>query len=304
MSTPLSVSEGYVPFQGYRTWYRVYGEDTEGHAPLLLLHGGPGAAHNYLENLSELANNGRRVIMYDQLGCGLSDHPHKPEMWSPDLFVEEINAVRQALGLDRMHLFGNSWGGMLAMQYALTQPSGLMSLINNSGPADVPRWVEEVNRLRAALPENVQATLMQHETAGTTSSQEYQTAMMVFYKRHVLKMDEYPDFVQASFDQIDADPEVYHTMNGPSEFYVIGSLKEWSILDRLGEIRVPTLILSGEDDEVTPATMQLVADAIPNSEWVLFKGASHMANVEQPTLFMATINDFLDKVEGRADSQH
>jgi L-proline amide hydrolase len=298
MAAPLPVSEGFVPFRGYRTWYRVVGEDADGRAPLLLLHGGPGAAHNYLENLSDLARAGRRVIFYDQLGCGLSDHPHDPAMWTPELFVEEVGAVRQALGLDRVHVFGNSWGGMLGMLYALTQPAGLLSLINNSGPADVPRWVAEVNRLRALLPSEVQTTLQQHEDAGTTDSQEYEDASQVFYSRHVCKV-EYPDFVAATFEQLAKDPEVYHTMNGPSEFHVIGTLKTWSIADRLGEIRVPTLIISGEDDEVTPATMQIVADGIPNSEWVLMQACSHMANVEEPTLFMATIDAFLDKVEAR-----
>jgi L-proline amide hydrolase len=300
MSDPLPVTEGYVPFRGYRTWYRVYGADMEGHAPLLMLHGGPGAAHDYLENLSELARNGRRVVFYDQLGCGKSDHPHNPSLWTPELFVEEIDAVRQALGLERVHIFGNSWGGMLGMLYALTQPAGQLSLINNSGPADVPRWVGEVNRLRAALPPEVQATLTRHETAGTTDSPEYEAATMVFYKRHVLKLAEYPDFVTASFAQIAADPEVYYTMNGPSEFFVIGTLKDWSIADRLGEIRVPTLIISGEDDEVTPDTMRLVADGIPNAEWVLLPGCSHIASAEEPGIFMATIDAFLDKVEGRA----
>jgi L-proline amide hydrolase len=300
MSDPLPVTEGYVPFRGYRTWYRVYGADTEGHAPLLMLHGGPGAAHDYLENLSELARNGRRVVFYDQLGCGKSDHPHNPSLWTPELFVEEIDAVRQALGLERVHIFGNSWGGMLGMLYALTQPAGQLSLINNSGPADVPRWVGEVNRLRAALPPEVQATLTRHETAGTTDSPEYEAATMVFYKRHVLKLAEYPDFVTASFAQIAADPEVYYTMNGPSEFFVIGTLKDWSIADRLGEIRLPTLIISGEDDEVTPDTMRLVADGIPNAEWVLLPGCSHIASAEEPGIFMATIDAFLDKVEGRA----
>ncbi len=298
MAAPLPVTEGYVPFRGYRTWYRVVGADTEGRAPLLLLHGGPGAAHNYLENLSELARDGRRVILYDQLGCGLSDHPHNPAMWTPELFVEEVGAVRQALGLERVHVFGNSWGGMLAMLYALTQPAGLLSIINNSGPADIPRWVAEVNRLRSLLPPEIQATLQKHEDASTTDSPEYEEAAQVFYQRHVCKV-EYPDFVKATFDQLARDPEVYHTMNGPSEFHVIGTLRTWSIADRLGEIRVPTLIISGEDDEVTPATMQIVADGIPNAEWVLMKGCSHMASVEQPELFMATVNAFLNKVEGR-----
>ncbi len=119
-------SEGKIPFKGYETWYRVYGEaEAPGKLPLLCLHGGPGAAHDYLESLSAMANTGRRVIFYDQLGCSRSSIPEsRPEMWTVDLYIEEVNAVRAALGLDHVHVLGQSWGGMLAMEYALTQPAG------------------------------------------------------------------------------------------------------------------------------------------------------------------------------------
>ena len=121
----MSAVEGRVPFRGYETWYRVVGDgEDDGKLPVICLHGGPGATHWYLEPLEGIASSGRRAVFYDQLGCGASSQPHDPSMWTVELFVDEVNAVREALELERLHLFGNSWGGMLAMEVALT-PSGL-----------------------------------------------------------------------------------------------------------------------------------------------------------------------------------
>jgi proline-specific peptidase len=298
MSGAVSVHEGTIPFHGFHTWYRIVGDSEElGKLPLLTLHGGPGAAHDYLEPLEALARTGRRVIFYDQLGCGNSDHPHNPALWTVDLYVEEVDAVRRALGLDRVHLLGQSWGGMLAMSYALTQPAGLASLIVADSPASIPQWVAEANRLRAELPLEVQQTLLEHEAAGTTDDQAYQKAMLVFYRRHVCRVDPWPEYVTRTFDQIDRHPEVYHTMNGPSEFHVIGTLKDWSIVDRLGEIRVPTLLLSGRYDEATPAIVETIHQGISGSEWVIFEESSHMPQVEETERYLEVTRDFLERVE-------
>lgn len=289
-------TEGYIPFHGYRTWYRVVGDaETDRHAPLIVLHGGPGAPHDYLENLEALADAGRRVIFYDQLGCGNSDQPHNPDMWTTELYVEELGVVRRALGLDRCHILGQSWGGMLAMAYALTQPSGVLSLVVANSPANVPFWLTEVNRLRSQLPPKVEATLRRHEAAGTTDSQEYQDAMMVFYNRHVCRLDPYPEFVQRGLARI--SQEVYGTMNGPSEFHVIGKIKDFDITPRLGEITIPTLLISGGYDEVTPATVEQVHRGIPGSRWELFEHCAHLTHVEEPDRFMALVNAFLAETE-------
>ncbi len=189
MSEILPAREGYMPFRGYRTWYQIIGEGEEpGKLPLLTLHGGPGATHDYLEPLAELARSGRRVIFYDQLGAGNSDHPHDPSMWTVDLFLDELGAIRQTLGLDRVHILGQSWGGMLGMEYALTQPAGLASLIVSDSPASMEQWVAEANKLRADLPPEVQETLLKHEAAGTTTDPAYLAAMDVFYRRHVCRV--------------------------------------------------------------------------------------------------------------------
>lgn len=298
MNPSIPFKEGHIPFRGYNVWYRTVGDREEpGKLPLLCLHGGPGIPHDYLEAIEAMAATGRRVIFYDQLGCGNSDQPHNPSLWTVDLFVEEVGVVRKALGLDRVHLLGQSWGGMLAMQYALTQPSGLASLIVASSPASMPQWVAEANRHCAALPPEVQQTLLKHEEAGTTSDPAYQEAMMVFYRRHVCRLDPFPAGVQRAFEKLAQNPEVYNTMNGPSEFHVIGVFKDWNIVNRLGEIRVPTLVTSGRYDEATPAIAETVHRGISGSEWTLFENSSHMPHAEEADRYMQVLDQFMNRVE-------
>jgi proline-specific peptidase len=293
--------EGRIPFKGFETWYRVVGAGEDaGALPLLCLHGGPGACHDYLEPFERMADTGRRVILYDQLGCGhsgVADQPHDPDMWTVDLFREEIDAVRDALDLDRVHVLGQSWGGMLAMEYALARPRGLVGLVIESSPASIPLWVSEANRLRRELPPPVQETLLRHEEAGTTDSPEYEQAMFVFYNRHVCRLDPWPACVTRTFERLTANPEVYHYMNGPSEFHVIGTLRDWDITHRLGEIQTPTLIMSGRYDEATPLIEEKVHHAIPGSEWVVFEESSHMCHVEETEQTMRVLADFLRRVE-------
>ena len=292
-------SEGYVAFRGLRTWYRVVGDDEQdGKHPLVVLHGGPGGTHDYLESLEALAETGRRVVLYDQLGCGHSDRGDE-SLWTVETYVDEVAAVRDHLGLGTIHLFGNSWGGMLAMDYALTQPSGLVSLMLASAPSSIPQWVEETGRLRRALPEDVQAVLDRHERDGTTSSPEYEQACEVFYRRHLCRLPEWPDYVQRSFEFITEHGEVYRYMNGPSEFHVVGTLREWDVTERLGEISVPTLVVTGEHDEATPAVNRTVSGAIPGAESVIVPGCSHMAHAEDTDGYVRLLDDFMSRVEAR-----
>jgi L-proline amide hydrolase len=294
-----TVREGTIPFHGSRTWYRVVGDGEEpGKLPLLLLHGGPGATHHHMRPYQALAE-GRRVVLYDQLGCGRSaiTEPHDPAMFTTELFVEEIGAIRDALDLPRAHLFGHSWGGMLGMAYAVTRPPGLASLIVQSSPASVPFWMTQLRVLRNALPPEVEDTLRRHEAAGTTDAPEYEEAMMEFYRRHVCRTDPWPDWVNDTFAALAANPEVYNYMNGPSEFHVIGTIKDWDVTDRLGRISVPTLLFCGRHDEVTPATMAPIHQAIAGSEFVVFEESSHMAQAEEPEKVLATVRAFLARVE-------
>jgi proline-specific peptidase len=297
MAAPATAArEGRIPFRGYETWYRVVGEGEDaGKLPLLCLHGGPGALHDYLEPLEAVAGTGRRAIFYDQLGCGRSDQPSDPSMWTVELFVDEVGAVREALGLDRVHLFGNSWGGMLAMEYAFTQPAGLASLVISSSPASIPLWAAEANRLRSELPEDVRAVLDRHEQAGTTDDPEYAAAEMEFYRRHLCRLDPWPDCLTRSMTGMRR--EIYETMQGPNEFVITGTLADWDITGRLGEIRVPTLVTSGRFDEATPRIAEEVHHGIPGSEWVVFEESAHCAFLEEPERYLAVLDEFLTRVE-------
>jgi proline-specific peptidase len=293
----VQIHEGFIPIGKYRVWYRsVGGGASREDIPILTLHGGPGVASYYIEDMQALASDTRRVILYDQLGCGRSDQPDDTSLWRVERFVEEVGIVRRHLGLERVHLLGQSWGGMLAIEYALTQPQGLTSLILASTLASMPLWIAEANRLRAELPAQVQATLSRHEEAGTTDSAEYQEAMLAFYRRHVIRVDPMPEHVRRS---LDSAGQVYYTMNGPSEFHVVGVLKDWDRTARLPEIAVPTLITSGRYDESTPRINEMMHDAIEGSQWVIFAHSSHMAHVEEKELYMQTVQAFIKSVEGR-----
>lgn len=291
------IAEGFVAFRGHRTWYRSVGKNAPGRLPLLLLHGGPGATHQYLEPLAELATFGRRVIFYDQIGCGKSDHPPDAAFYTVETFVAEIDALRDQLGLGELHVLGQSWGGMLAMQYALTRPAGLASIVVADSPASMTLWVSEANRLRAELPPDVQQTLSAHEAAGTTADPAYAAACEVFYRRHVCRLERWPDCVTRTMQALADDGFVYNVMNGPSEFYVTGTLKTWDITGRLPEIRVPVLLLSGRYDEATPAIVGAIHERLPHSEWICFESSSHMPHIEQPEAFNAAVRGFLSGIE-------
>lgn len=292
MTDTLARTEGRVPYKGHSTWYQIVGEGEEpGHLPLLCLHGGPGGTHDYMESMAALANGGRRVIFYDQLGCGHSQLPGpNPDMWTVDLFVEEVDVIRDALGLDELHILGQSWGGMLGMEYALTQPSGVASLLVCDSPASMEQWGSEADRLRRDLPPDIQAILVKHEDAGTTDDPEYLAACDEYYNRHVCRVP-HTAGVARSFEQL--PNEVYLTMNGPSEFHCIGTLRTWNIIDRLGEITIPTLVISGRYDEATPLIAGTIHENIPGSQWVLFEESSHMPHEEEPERFHQVVSEFL-----------
>jgi len=293
------MSEGVVEWEGGWTWYRVEG-DLAGDdlAPLVVLHGGPGAAHDYLEPVADLAVlTGRACVFYDQIGCGRSQHlPSAPaDFWTVELFGRELAAVLGHLGISgRYHVLGQSWGGMLGMEHAVAHPPGLRSLVVANSPASIELWVSEANRLRGLLPREVQDTLTRHEAAGTTDSEEYEQAVMRFYERHLCRIP-FPDCLQRTFAQMVEDPTVYHTMNGPSEFHVIGTLRGWEITSRLGDVRVPVLVISGEHDEATPNVVRPLVSALPTARWEILEGASHSTHLEQPERFLELVGAFLSE---------
>ena len=289
-----STTEGYIDVPGGRVWYTTVNGESSG-TPLLCLHGGPGYTHYYLEPLEMLATS-RPVIFYDQLGCGNSDRPGDPALWTVDRFVEELAVVREALNLRNLHLFGSSWGGMLAMQYVLDRKPGLESLILCGSPASMPRWARDCAELLALQPAEIRATISEHEENGFTACPEYQAAMLGFYREHVCRMDPWPAGLERSFAE--AGNDVYHTMNGPTEFTVTGTLKSWDVMDRLGEITVPTLLIGGRFDECRPDHLADMHHRIPGSRLEIIENASHLCFAEQPAVFAKIVNSFFERTGG------
>jgi L-proline amide hydrolase len=293
------MSEGTLTRDGNETWYRVVGDLQAGPTPVVICHGGPGAAHDYTEPIANLSRFGRGCVLYDQLGCGKSTHlPDAPaDFWTVQLFKDELVDLTRELGIaERYAVVGQSWGGMLAMEHALDHPDGLRAIVVADSPASIPLWVEEANRMRADLPQDVQDTLTRHEADGTTDTKEYADAVRVYYDHHLCRVP-WPDFVTRSFAQMDEDPTVYHTMNGPSEFHCIGSLKTWDITDRLPEISTPTLLVSGRYDEATPHIVEQIHQRIPGAQWQVFEESSHMPHVEEPDVFLETVEAFLKTID-------
>ena len=234
----MEAREGYVDFRGYRTWYRIVGESVEGRDPLVALHGGPGSTHNYFAPLERLAEGGRAVVLYDQIGCGSSDRPQDID-WSVQVFLDELATLRDQLELERIHLLGTSWGGQLALEHALSGYGGLTSLVLSSTLASIEEWVLEARRLRAALPADVVEVLDRHEQAGTFDDPEYREALGVFDDHYIHRGAKgTPELARMYAEK---GPEVYLAMVGPNEWTVTGELRDWDVRDRLGEITVPAL---------------------------------------------------------------
>ncbi|EHD20942.1 MULTISPECIES: proline iminopeptidase-family hydrolase [Brenneria] len=292
------IKEGYAPYLEYHTWYRICGDRHNGLTPLVIAHGGPGCTHDYVDAFRDIAESGRAVIHYDQLGNGRSTHlADKPaDFWQPALFLDELDNLLRHLGIERNYaLLGQSWGGMLGAEHAVTRPAGLKALIIANSPASMALWLSAAARLRCALPDDIQNALRQHEQAGTLNSAAYRAATQAFYQRHVCRLDPWPDEVKRTFDAMDADPTVYHAMNGPTEFHVIGSMKNWSIIDRLSAINVPTLLISGRYDEAAPEVVEPFAEYIRDAEWIIFEHSSHMPHVEERAACMAAVRHFLNR---------
>lgn len=287
-----------MAFRGGETWVRITTADAPkpDALPLFVLHGGPGMAHDYVRNIAELADEtGRTVVHYDQIGCGRSTHlPDAPrEFWKPGLFVDEFHAVRTELGIEEYHLLGQSWGGMLGAEIAVRRPEGLVSLSICNSPASMDLWVEAAGELREQLPRETRDALARHEAAGTVSDPEYLAATQEFYRRHVCRLTPTPQDFLDSEKQMEAEPTLYHTMNGPNEFHVLGTLRDWTVIDRLERIVAPTLVVAGEFDEATPATWRPYADRIADARSHVFEDASHCTHLEKPQEFRAVVAAFL-----------
>ncbi|MEM6415251.1 MAG: proline iminopeptidase-family hydrolase [Pseudomonadota bacterium] len=288
---PKGTKSGFIEVEGGPVWYDMMGDGNG--TPLMVLHGGPGYHTCGFQRLAKLGDE-RRVVRYDQLGSGRSGRPRDTSLWNRDRFVRELTRVRKDLGLEEVHILGASWGASLAAYYFLeTGGPGVKSLILQSPLISTKRWIEDANRLRKTLPQDVQDALTRNEKAGTINSEEYKRASDIFYDNFVTRGEVVEDVgcrMGLAFD-------VYEYMWGPTEFNATGTLLDFDISDRLKDIDVPTLFMTGEFDEAMPETVKEYAAMVPNARVEIINGVAHSILPRVPDEYRAILRDFLASVE-------
>ena len=281
-----------VSVDGYRIFTYSYGTSDE---VILLLNGGPGLPCDYLRDPHiQLVDAGLRVVAFDQLGCGESDRPEDPSLWTIERYVEEVETVRRALNIERMHLLGQSWGGWLSIEYALTYPDAVHSLVLANTCGDLPHLTTELNRMRNALGSETVAMMLHHESLGQFDHPEYLAAITILNYRHVCRLKTpWPDSLMASLNDWNMGP--YGTMQGPNEFLYIGNLKDWNRIPDMHRLTMPTLIVTGTHDEIGPACAIRMHNVLPNSEVVVFPNSSHVPFYEEPDDYFIALEEFLSR---------
>ncbi|ORA84448.1 proline iminopeptidase-family hydrolase [Mycobacterium malmoense] len=287
-----------IAVPGGRVWFKRVGGGPG--LPLLVVHGGPGLPHNYLRSLERLADE-RGVIFWDQLGCGNSERPSNTELWTMQRSVAEMETVIKTLGLNRFHIFGNSWGGMLAQQYVLDVTSGTASLTISNSIASIPQFSDMVVRLKSDLDPATQSAIDRHEAAGTTRSPEYQAAIRTWNETYLCRVRPWPAELLDAFRN--SGSEIFETMFGPSDFHIVGTIRHWDVFDRLTEIALPTLVLAGRFDECVPEHAWEIHRRVPGSRFELFESSAHMPFIEEPARFDQVMREFL-RLHDRSGDLH
>ncbi|ESZ96266.1 hypothetical protein SBOR_3321 [Sclerotinia borealis F-4128] len=284
-----------------QTWYKVFGDLTTSKTPLIVLHGGPGACHEYLLPLTDLVSS-IPVIFYDQIGNGQSTHlPEKAgdeAFWSVELFLNELDNLISHLGLKTrpIDVLGHSWGGMLAAVWAsdASRSANLRRLILASSLASMETFQLGIAELRKNLPLDVQKALDRGDETGEYESSEYEAAVEAFYKRHLSLARPWPaPEVQAAMNWLANDATTYRTMYGPSELVVTGNLRNWTSIPNLSKIKVPTLLINGMEDEAQDVAMQPFFERIEKVKWIVLDNAAHFCHVDQREKFMKHLKAFL-----------
>lgn len=283
-----------IEVDGYNLVAYSFGTGTE---VLLCLNGGPGLPCDYLRDTHGwLKSHNLRVVCFDQLGTGASDRPQVPELWNINRYVEEVETVRRTLELGPVHMLGHSWGGWLAIEYAIHYPQALKSLILENTVGDIPHLSQELERLRSALGSETVAMMQRHEAMGTLDHPQYQAAITLLNYRHVCRLDEWPAPLKRSLDDWNMGP--YMAMQGPNEFLYTGNLKDWNRLRQMQDFNMPALITTGQYDELTPACAMRMKMALKDARLHVFPNSSHMPFYEEPEAYFAVLLDFLEQHRG------
>jgi proline iminopeptidase len=281
-----------VPVAGgkYKVWTKRLGK---GPLKVLLLHGGPGVSHEYLEAMeSFLPQAGIEMYYYDQLGCNNSDQPDDPSLWTLERYTTEVEEVRVGLGLDNFVLYGHSWGGILAMEYALKYPRHLRGLVISNMTAGMKSYLARTASIKQQLPRGLLAELTALEAKQDYDSPEYQRLMMEeLYPRMLCRTHPWPESVSRAFRHL--NQKIYVQMQGKSEFLVTGNLKDWERWDRLHEIQAKTLTIGARYDEMDPQDMQKMATLIPNATYAYCPNGSHLCMWDDQAVYFKNLLRFL-----------
>jgi proline iminopeptidase len=281
--------EGFLRVNGLSIYYRSEGRPS--HGTILALHGGPGASYDYLVPLFDLAGKGYRVVIYDQSGGGKSELLKDTSLYTIERYVEEVEGVRRALRLGKIHLYGHSWGGMLAQAYALKYQSNLAGLILSGTTSSVPLLEAEVVQIVNRLPSDMKKNIAKYESEGNFGAPEYLAAIDEFNRRHQCRLEPWPETVKFAFSHFSLP--VGKTMFGPHVAKVTGNMRYWDVTGRLRTLKVPCLVICGELDFLTPKLHRILHSHIRGSKLIVMKGVSHASMWEKRDAYIKAIRNFL-----------
>lgn len=287
----LHSGEGFIEVDGGKVWYRVVGKGNK--TPLVVLHGGPGAPSYHLKPLGELGKD-RKVIFYDQLGCGKSDRNTDTTTMTVEHFVEELKTVVDHFALKEFYLLGHSWGSQLGTDYYLKYPTGIKAMILSSPAISVPMWLKDADTLLSTLPDSIQNAVRINELNKTYDSPAYQQAVLVYYQNFLARKQPWSVDIDSTIMQLG---DSYQYMWGPSEFTATGKLKTYDRTNRLREFKVPTLFITGEFDEARPSTVQYYQSLVPGAKFELIPGAAHLTMQDKPGEYNKVVAAFLNNLE-------
>lgn len=281
---PASETEGRLEVPGGSIWYRIVGDGPG--LPVVTLHAGPGYPSVSLQPLELLATD-RPVVFYDQLGCGNSDRPDDPELWTTERFVAELRVLLDALDYKNVHLLGHSWGTVLGVEFYMAHPARVRSMVLVGPMLSTNRWTEDCKRLISQLPQQFVDIYNDPEA----TDEEVESLNTEFKRRHVFRVDETPESRKRAMEGFGS--QVYNTMWGPNEFTPVGSLVGYDRTQDFGRIDVPVLYLCGRFDEATPDSVTYYASLTPNAEVTVFERSSHNSFLEETDEFMERVRVFL-----------
>ena len=289
----LPIGEGFINVDGGKVWYRVTGNGNR--TPILVLHGGPGVPSYYLKPLDSLGKD-RKIIFYDQLGCGKSDRSTDTTLMTTEHYVAEIGQVVKALGLKEFYLYGQSWGTMIGTDYYLKNPEGIKALILSSPCISIPMFLKDADLLISTLPDSTQNAIRLNEQHKTFDVLAYKQAVQVYYENFLARKLPWSADIDSAFSQ---SGKSYQYMWGPSEFTVTGKLNTYDRTNRLDEIKVPTLFISGEFDEVRPSTVKYYQSLVKGAKFEIIKGAGHLTMQDKPDESNKVVLEFLNNIESK-----